>query len=139
MTERPTVEKCAKTVYGGSWGGSPCARRGVNLEFGEWWCKQHTPSLIKAKRAAESAAWQAKYESRRQEAAARHQETDERDRRAECFPDLVAALKAALPYLEHSLKFYRFQREGHEFWPNREEAEGNITEARAAIEKAAGN
>jgi hypothetical protein len=100
MTKRPTVEKCAKTVYGGSWGGSPCARRGVNLEFGEWWCKQHTPSLIKAKRAAESAAWQAKYESRRQEAAARHQETDERDRRAECFPALVAALKAAVAWLE---------------------------------------
>jgi len=52
--------------------------------------------------------------------------------------DLVAALKAALPYLEHSLKFYRYQQAGHEFWPNREEAEGNITEARAAIEKAEG-
>ena len=53
--------------------------------------------------------------------------------------DLLAALKAALPYLEHSVKFYRYQQAGHEFWPNREEAEGNITEARAAIEKAAGN
>jgi len=50
--------------------------------------------------------------------------------------DLLAALKAALPYLEHSVKFYRYQQAGHEFWPNREEAEGNITEARAAIEKA---
>ena len=54
-------------------------------------------------------------------------------------PDLLAALKAALPYLEHSVKFYRYQQAGHEFWPNREEAEGNITEARAAIEKAEGN
>ena len=53
--------------------------------------------------------------------------------------DLLAALKAALPYLEHSVKFYRYQQAGHEFWPNREEAEGNITEARAAIEKAEGN
>ena len=51
-------------------------------------------------------------------------------------PDLLAALKAVLPYLEHSVKFYRYQQAGHEFWPNREEAEGNITEARAAIEKA---
>jgi len=56
-----------------------------------------------------------------------------------CHADLVAALKAALPYLEHSVKFYRYQQAGHEFWPNREEAEGNITEARAAIEKAEGN
>ena len=53
-------------------------------------------------------------------------------------PDLLAALKAALPYLEHSVKFYRYQQAGHEFWPNREEAEGNITEARAAIAKAEG-
>ena len=53
--------------------------------------------------------------------------------------DLLAALKAALPYLEHSVKFYRYQQAGHEFWPNREEAEGNITEARAAIEKAESN
>jgi len=52
--------------------------------------------------------------------------------------DLLAALKAALPYLEHSVKFYRYQQAGHEFWPNREEAEGNITEARAAIEKVEG-
>jgi len=50
--------------------------------------------------------------------------------------DLLAALRGALPYLEHSLKFYRFQRPGHEFWPNREEAEGNIRQARAAIERA---
>ena len=53
-------------------------------------------------------------------------------------PDLLAALKAALPYLEHSVKFYRYQQAGHEFWPNREEAEGNITEARAACAKAEG-
>ena len=50
--------------------------------------------------------------------------------------DLLAALRGALPYLEHSLRFYRFQRPEHEFWPNREEAEGNIAQARAAIEKA---
>ena len=50
--------------------------------------------------------------------------------------DLVAALEGALPYLRHSLKFYRFQREGHEFWPNREEAEANIRDAEAALAKA---
>ena len=50
--------------------------------------------------------------------------------------DLLAALKAALPYLEHSLKFYRYQQAGHEFWPNREEAEGNIRDGEAALAKA---
>jgi hypothetical protein len=68
-------------------------------------------------------------------------EIDEVDANAKLIaaaPDLLAALKAALPYLEHSVKFYRYQQAGHEFWPNREEAEGNITEARAAIAKAEG-
>jgi len=51
-------------------------------------------------------------------------------------PDLLAALKAALPYLEHSVKFYRYQQAGHEFWPNREEAEGNIRDGEAALAKA---
>ena len=50
--------------------------------------------------------------------------------------DLLAALEGALPYLRHSLKFYRFQREGHEFWPNREEAEANIRDGEAALAKA---
>ena len=52
--------------------------------------------------------------------------------------DLLAALESALPYLRHSLKFYRFQREGHEFWPNREEAEANIRDAEVALAKAKG-
>ena len=49
--------------------------------------------------------------------------------------DLLAALKHALPYMEHAVKFFKYQRVGHEFWPNREEAEANIQEARAAIAK----
>ena len=48
------------------------------------------------------------------------------------------ALEGALPYLRHSLKFYRFQREGHEFWPNREAAEANIRDAEAALAKVKG-
>jgi len=53
-------------------------------------------------------------------------------------PALLAALEDALPYLERSVKFYRFQRAGREFWPNREEAEANVQHARTAIGKARG-
>jgi len=73
-----------------------------------------------------------------QEETQRLETEDEYARLRAINADLLAALKAALPYLEHSLKFYRYQQAGHEFWPNREEAEGNITEARAAIAKAEG-
>jgi hypothetical protein len=59
-------------------------------------------------------------------------------RLADAAPKLLAALKAALPYMRHSLKFFRFQTAGREFWPNREEAEGNIRDAEAAIAKAEG-
>ena len=99
MTERPTVEPgrtshgCAKTVYSGAWGGSPCARKGVNLENSEWWCKQHTPSLITAKRAADRAKWDAEWKRKNQVARERKQAESERDRRAACFPDLLAALE----------------------------------------------
>ena len=52
--------------------------------------------------------------------------------------DLLAALEHALPYMEHAVKFFKYQRAGHEFWPNREEAEANIQEAAAAIASAKG-
>lgn len=48
-------------------------------------------------------------------------------------PRLAVALQHALPYAEQAVKFFRFQRDGHEFWPNREEAEANIAEMRAAL------
>ena len=130
MTERPTVEPgrtshgCAKTVYSGAWGGSPCARKGVNLENSEWWCKQHTPSLITAKRAADRAKWDAEWKRKNQVARERKQAESERDRRAACFPDLLAALKALLPTEHTGYVCAHFQEE--------------LKAARAAIEKAEG-
>jgi len=53
--------------------------------------------------------------------------------------NMLNALKYALPYLMHSVKFYRYQHAGKEFWPNREELEGIITDVRAAIAEAAGS
>ena len=51
-------------------------------------------------------------------------------------PDMLSALKHSLPYMEHALKFFRYQHAGKEFYPNREEAEANIAEVTAAIRKA---
>ena len=50
--------------------------------------------------------------------------------------DMLSALKHSLPYMEHALKFFRYQHAGKEFYPNREEAEANIAEVTAAIRKA---
>ncbi len=58
-----TKQQCSETVYRQhEWGRSPCECNGVVREKGKWWCKQHTPSAVKAradariaKRAAEGA------------------------------------------------------------------------------------
>lgn len=46
---------------------------------------------------------------------------------------LREALTEALPWLERGEKFYKFQRPGREFFPNREEAEGVTNRVRAAL------
>lgn len=52
---------------------------------------------------------------------------------AECVM-LRQALKDALPWLERGEKFYKFQRPGREFYPNREEAEGITVQVRKALD-----
>ena len=54
-----------------------CTRRGVNYEQGKWWCKQHSPSVVKARQDAmqtkyreDSAIRSAEYKRREAEAAA---------------------------------------------------------------------
>lgn len=46
---------------------------------------------------------------------------------------LVEALKMAMPFLERAPKFYKYQRPGREFWPNREDAEAALSDARTAL------
>ena len=50
--------------------------------------------------------------------------------------NLLLALREMMPYLERQIKFLKYQRLGREFWPNREEAEGCLGRAHAAIERA---
>ena len=49
-----------------------CSRNGVNFEDGKWWCRQHTPSILKKKREDE----QAKYDKDWKEKQARWKEAD---------------------------------------------------------------
>ena len=46
------MTQCSERVYGDAFAGHRCTRKGVNHEDGRDWCKQHTPSLAKAKRDA---------------------------------------------------------------------------------------
>lgn len=45
-----TNNQCSVIVWSkGDWHRHQCTRKGVNQEEGKWFCKQHTPSIIKAK------------------------------------------------------------------------------------------
>lgn len=63
---------CAGKVYGpGVFIPYECRHAGTVEEQGKWWCKQHAPSLVKARRKAREEAWQDKYAAERAEAQKR--------------------------------------------------------------------
>lgn len=47
---------CGATVYDG-YLSYPCSRNGKHEENGRWWCTQHLPSNVKAKRDVRNQAW----------------------------------------------------------------------------------
>lgn len=50
---------CAERVYAeGAVFGGDCAREGKHREGGKWWCWQHCPSKVKARRDARRQKWQ---------------------------------------------------------------------------------
>jgi hypothetical protein len=53
------THRCSEEIYSG-FSAHQCHRKGVTLEGGKWWCKQHAPSLVKARRDARDSEWQAK-------------------------------------------------------------------------------
>lgn len=88
-------QKCAGEVsYGGSWGRYRACKHDGTLEHdGKLWCKIHHPPTAKAKRDAKYDAHTAKWQADR--AAAK-----ELARRADCFPELLEALRPFGAYLD---------------------------------------
>lgn len=62
----------------------------------------------------------------------------ERDRLKEINAELLEAAKTSLDTLKHAIIFFKYQRPGHEFYPNRESAEANIARLESIIAKADG-
>lgn len=79
------MDRCAESVWCPTTRlHSQCARKGVNSEDGEVWCKQHTPSLVKAKQVAKQAEYDARYKA--------SSEAHERRQRAVQYHDELVAL-----------------------------------------------
>lgn len=60
-------ERCVAHICRGSYNAERCVRRGSVSENGKLWCKQHAPSLVKAKQEERDAKWRAKWDAKRKE------------------------------------------------------------------------
>lgn len=101
---KPDPEKCAAAVAdGGRWPSwHQCTRKGINTEEGHVWCKQHTPSMVKAKSDARYAQWQDEWDERDRQRLA----TKAKDSIAQVAIDLFDQ-KATHEDLEHAVMAYR--------------------------------
>ena len=85
--------KCNGTILRNYW----TYRCGVTAKYeheGSWYCKTHHPPTVKANDAARSAKFRAKLDAERDAAQAKKLAADEQKRRADCYDELMEALKA---------------------------------------------
>ena len=59
MTDRAAKPKCQAVMPIEYLGSYPCVRAGVLRENGKWWCRQHAPSAIEARRKKRDEKWDA--------------------------------------------------------------------------------
>lgn len=90
---------CQKRIWANRAGGAQCARKAVR----DGWCKQHHPDAEKARAVAREAAWKAESEARNQRYREQRAAEAERDRKLALYPELVAALKRCMPFLDDAL------------------------------------
>ena len=84
-------ERCAALTLT-AWN-PPCKRKGTVRENGRWWCKHHVPSLVHPRNAARSERRQEEWDMVRAAQAEAKAADAEVERRADCYDDLLAALK----------------------------------------------
>lgn len=89
-----SLTPCSATVPGKvGWASYHCSKWAVKTENGKPYCTIHAPSY----RSARNEAKRAKRDAR---SAALTKQRQERERRAECYPYLLSALRRAAPYIK---------------------------------------
>lgn len=83
---------CAGRVWSG-YGHHPCRNNGKVEEDKKWWCRRHAPSIVQKQREARNAQWEEEWAAKRKNQAEAKAKQAEIQRRAECYPALLAALK----------------------------------------------
>jgi hypothetical protein len=138
--------KCAGKVYGSGFRPYGCSRTGKLEHDGKMWCSTHHPPSERARIAARQVAWKAQFDAERDMLQRQSDARAEQARRAECFDDLLAALRDLAEAVESMQATFGCIRGGtpeeddmhiHEEW-----AEGflkiRMEYASAAIAKATG-
>lgn len=97
----PTKQCCERIYSKFSFRGRAC-RIPASLEFqGRHYCKTHHPPTKEAKLEQKRQQERAAYERQAAVRSAVQQSAAEQKRRAECYPDLLAALQAILQGVKH--------------------------------------
>ena len=84
--------KCKGTILRNNWP-YRCSVTAKHEHEGSWYCKTHHPPTVKAKDAARSAKFRAKLDAERDAAQAKKLAADEQKQRADCYDDLLEALR----------------------------------------------
>lgn len=89
-------ERCQKTTFRWGLADRQCTRRGTVVEDGKRYCKQHAPSLIKARYVERKNAWHARWKAEREAGIKAAAEQAEMKRWADLFPELVAMVETLM-------------------------------------------
>lgn len=89
---------CEKTWPKGHSGSWPCANPAKVIRDGKPYCGVHDPVKVKARREQKSAEWKEQAATKDAARAKADADSAERDRRAGCFDDLLAALDEIVDY-----------------------------------------
>jgi hypothetical protein len=95
-----SAHKCKGDVWTvESYRSYPCNKNAAHEHEGQWFCKTHHPPTIKAKSDARTAGLNAKWDAQNVTNKAESAAKAEQERRADCYPDLLAALEEILPWI----------------------------------------
>jgi hypothetical protein len=95
-----SAHKCEGVVWTvESYRSHRCNKNAAHEHEGHWFCKTHHPPSIEAKNDARSAKWKAELDAQNVANKAESAAKAEQKRRADCYPDLLAALEEILPWI----------------------------------------
>ena len=86
------AHKCDGIIFGDYWQ-HRCGVTAKHEYEGSWYCKTHHPPTVKAKDDARLAKLRAKLDAERDAAQAKKLAADEQKQRADCYDDLLEALR----------------------------------------------